>query len=182
VSGLGVWPAPVDVGVALPHPPASPGLRLLPALGTPSLLPPPDGAPRSRDPAAAGEHVQGKQPHAARLPGPGDRQRVLCTAQAWGSCSSGFKEQKACLPLTEAADKSRGWCWQRASMSRDAQALPQPGQCQCPCAMAHQSLLCRAKGPPAPARTPTLPSSCWQCWGAVRWTLPRWGIPCGTSA
>ncbi|XP_035573287.1 BRICHOS domain-containing protein 5 isoform X2 [Canis lupus baileyi] len=68
VSGLGVWSAPTGVGVALTHRPASPGLRLLPAPGTPGLLPPPDGAPRSRDPTAAGEHLKGKQPHAARLP------------------------------------------------------------------------------------------------------------------
>lgn len=27
-----------------------------------------------------------------------------------------------------------------------------------------------------------MPRSCWQCLGAVRWTLPRWGLQCGTFA
>lgn len=25
-----------------------------------------------------------------------------------------------------------------------------------------------------------MPRSCWQFSGAVRWTLPRWGLQCGT--
>lgn len=46
VSGMGEWSAPAEAQVALPHPPASLGLRLLPPLGTPGLLPLPNGAPR----------------------------------------------------------------------------------------------------------------------------------------
>lgn len=88
-----------------PHPPASPGLRLLPPLGTPGLLPPPDGTPRSRDPRAAGEQLQGKRPHAARVLGTGDKGSCVYPGPA-ADWSSGFKEQKLCLPLAEADDKS----------------------------------------------------------------------------
>ncbi|VCW76579.1 unnamed protein product, partial [Gulo gulo] len=55
---------------------------------------------------------------------------------------------------------------------------PSPGEHRYPRALAHQSFVCRATGPPAPARTPTTPKSCWQCWGAARWTLPRWATLC----
>ncbi|XP_078200531.1 BRICHOS domain-containing protein 5 isoform X5 [Callithrix jacchus] len=45
-----------------------------------------------------------------------------------------------------------------------------------------KSLLSRPKGLRAPARTPTTPRSCWQCWGATRWTPPRWALWCSTCA
>lgn len=45
-----------------PYLPASPGLCLLPTCRAPGLLPPPNGAQRSQDPAAAGEHLKGEQP------------------------------------------------------------------------------------------------------------------------
>lgn len=162
VSGRGVRSAPAEVRLALPHLPASPGLRLLPPRGAPGLLPPPDGAPRSRDPPAAGEHVHGEQPHAARLPGPGDKGSCVRPrpGEGWGS---GFREQKACLPLAGATDKSCGWCWPQARRPGTHRPGPSPGEHQCSRAVAHQSPVCRATGPPAPARTPTMPRSCWQC-------------------
>lgn len=46
VSGLAGRGGGGGVQVALPHLPACPGLRLLPALGAPGLLPAPDGTPR----------------------------------------------------------------------------------------------------------------------------------------
>lgn len=41
-------------------------------------------------------------------------------------------------------------------------------------------LPCSPKGLTAPARTPTMPRSCWRCSGAVRWTPPGLGLPCST--
>lgn len=144
VSGLGVWSAPVDVRVALPHLPASPGLRLLPPLGTPGLLPPPDGAPRSRDPTAAGEHGQGKQPHAARLPGPGDRQRVLCMAQSCGGLELWFQGTEGLSSLGRGRWQERRAVLASGQQSRTHRPRPNPVACQCPCTVAHQCLLCRA--------------------------------------
>nr|XP_020024933.1 BRICHOS domain-containing protein 5 isoform X3 [Castor canadensis] len=39
---------------------------------------------------------------------------------------------------------------------------------------------CRPKGPASPARTPTMPRSCWQCLGTTPWTLPKWELRCIT--
>lgn len=94
---------PQMLGVALPHPPASPGLHLLPPCRAPGLLPPPDGGPRLGDPAAAAEHLQGEHGSTTR---PGARQRVLCVAEL-GLWFQG--NRKLYLPLAEAADKSRRW-------------------------------------------------------------------------
>nr|XP_020024932.1 BRICHOS domain-containing protein 5 isoform X2 [Castor canadensis] len=35
-------------------------------------------------------------------------------------------------------------------------------------------------GPASPARTPTMPRSCWQCLGTTPWTLPKWELRCIT--
>ncbi|XP_077841442.1 BRICHOS domain-containing protein 5 isoform X4 [Macaca mulatta] len=45
-----------------------------------------------------------------------------------------------------------------------------------------KSLLNRSKSLGALPRTPNTPRSCWQCRGATRWTLPRWGIWCSACA
>lgn len=62
VSGLGGVGVTAWGGPGPASPSTSPGLCLLPPLGAPGLLPPPDGTPRSRGPAAAGEFLPGKAP------------------------------------------------------------------------------------------------------------------------
>lgn len=168
VSGLGRGVgAGVDVQVALPHLPAFPGLCLLPPLRAPGLLPPPDGTPRPRDPAAAGEHLLGKEP-----PARGQTKGPVCGLGPGQDGAPVSGEQKLYLPLVEAADKSQGRAGTMPACLGTCGPNPARGSASV--------LLCSPKGLAAPARTPTMPRSCWQCLGAVRWTLPRWGLLCGT--
>lgn len=122
--------------VALPHPPASPGLHLLPPRRAPGLLSPPDGGPRLGDPTAADEHLQGEHSSAIR---PGTRQRVLCAAWLglWFQ-----KNRKLYLPLVEAADKSRRWGWQ-VGMGCEGPAQPGAGKTH---AIAHHIAFLQAQG------------------------------------
>lgn len=96
VSGLGGITAQ-GAQAALPHLAASPGPRLLPTPRAPGLLPPPDGGTRPRDPAAAGEHLRGKQPPHGQAPRPEARQRVLCTARAWGGQGLQFQGNRSSI-------------------------------------------------------------------------------------
>lgn len=128
--------------------PASSGLRLLPATGAPCLLPAPHGGPRPREPATAGEHLEGERPH--QSPGQAS-QRALVLEPDRGALISG--NSKLYLGVGEG-----------------------PGT-----GVAIHSLLCRTQVQPTP-RSPATHRSCWQCWGGKRWTRPRWGLQCSTSA
>lgn len=92
-----------------PYLPASPGLCLLPTCRAPGLLPPPNGAQRSQDPAAAGEHLKGEQPpysHGQAFQAMGQTKGpVYRLGPGWaGALVSG--EQKLYLPFAETADKN----------------------------------------------------------------------------
>lgn len=116
-----------------------------------------------------------------RLPRPGARQRVQCTAWAQGGLGLWFHGNRSSIfPLLRLLTRAEGG----AGTVLACPGIHGPCQKQCknPWPMAHQSLLCRPRGLTAPARIPTMPRSCWQYLGAVRWTLPRWGIQCGTFA
>lgn len=104
---------------------------------------------------------------------PWAKQRVLCAAWAQGGLGLQFQ-----------GNRSSVFLWTRVLTSRGRTGTPPacPGMHgPHPAGSSARVLLCSSRRCKAPARTPTTPRSCWQCLGAKRWTLPRSGLPCGTS-
>ena len=162
--GWGEWGSPPGEVLAPPH------------------RPPPQGCVcyRPSEPRACFLHLMEPRDREAlqllvnssqvRRLGSGARQRVLCTAGAWGVWGSSFRGTEALSSLVEAADKNWGRAGTPPAHPGRHGSYSAGGSARVP--------LCSPTGLAAPAGTPATPRSCWQCLGTMRWTLPRWGLPC----
>lgn len=99
---------------------------------------------------------------------------------AWGGLGLQFQENRSFIfPWLRLLTRAEGGAG--ILLAHPGMYSPCPARCNASAhAMAYQNLLCRPRSLTAPARTPTMPRNCWQCLGAMRWTLPRWGLQCST--
>lgn len=104
-------------------------------------------------------------------PRPGDKQKVLCAVQL-GQPRLWFQgNRKLYFPLTRAGGGaiSLGWA-----------PIPFPARSKEVLYGGPPESFCRPKSHMYLAGIPTMPRSCWQFWGAILWTLPKWEFQCNT--